>query len=234
VVNNVETFCCAARILQEGAGWFSQFGSHASPGTKLLSISGDCLAPGVYELPFGITLQDVLGEAGAQDPIAVQIGGAAGLMVGREGFQRCICYDDLATGGSIIVLGKDRDPLEVAAQFMRFFVHESCGYCTPCRVGTVLVAQRLEDIRAGKGQASDLEYLRLLGETMKLASRCGLGQTAANPVLSTMAAFPQLYEQRLVDAAGLQPRFDIHAALETASQIAGRESTTYGRSGDHA
>jgi len=235
VVNNVETFCCATRILEEGPGWFSQLGSPASPGTKLLSISGDCRAPGVYEFPFGVTLAEVLREAGADDAVAVQMGGAAGIMVGPTAFDRRVCYDDLATGGSLMVFGAGRDLLDIAAQFMRFFVHESCGYCTPCRVGTVLVLQRLEDILAGRGQAADVAYLRQLGETMRLASRCGLGQTAANPVLSTLDAFPEAYERRFVDDHAFgQPRFDIQAALEEASGITGRSSVHFPRSGGQA
>jgi [NiFe] hydrogenase diaphorase moiety large subunit len=224
-VNNVETFCCAARILEKGAAWFAGFGSDRSAGTKLLSISGDCKRPGVYEVPLGIPLQEALKLAGAEDAIAVQVGGASGQMVGPEDYRRLICYDDMATGGSIMVFGPGRDLLRIVDGFMEFFVHESCGYCTPCRVGNVLLRQGLDKIRRGQGEPSDLDYLKELGETIKLASRCGLGQTSANPVLSSLTRFRSLYEARVRPAAGgRQPGFDLARAVEEAARIAGRQS----------
>lgn len=224
-VNNVETFCCVARILEMGPGWFAQFGSRGSPGTKLLSISGDCTRPGVYEVEMGIPLREVLELAGAEEPAAVQIGGPSGQMVGPEAFDRTVCYDDLATGGSIIIFAEGRELLEIVAEFMEFFIDESCGYCTPCRVGNVLLKERLDRILAGKGQPGDLDYLCQLGETIKVAARCGLGQTSPNPILSTLENFRSLYESRLTEAAeGFQPSFDLAAALGEAEGIAGRKS----------
>ena len=224
-VNNVETFCCVARILEKGPGWFAQMGSQGSPGTKLLSISGDCRGPGVYEVPFGITVSELLSMAGAADAAAVQVGGPSGQMIGPGEFERTICYDDLATGGAIMVFGPERDLLEVVDKFMEFFIDESCGYCTPCRVGNVLLQKRLGEIRAGLGTEADLDYLQQLGETVKTASRCGLGQTSPNPILTTLKNFRSLYEAKLkkVDD-GLLATFDIHHAVSEAAAIAGRES----------
>ncbi len=232
-VNNVETFCCAARIMEKGAGWFSQLGTKGSTGTKLLSISGDCLSPGVYEFPFGVRLSEVLKIAGANDVAAVQVGGASGRMIAEGDFERTICYDDLATGGSLMIFGPDRNVIEVARQFMGFFVHESCGYCTPCRVGNVLLKERLDRILAGNGEPTDLVYLKELGETIKTTSRCGLGQTSPNPVLSTLASFRGAYE-RLVGAVDqeLQPHFNIHRALEESMAIAGRRSVIFPEEGE--
>jgi [NiFe] hydrogenase diaphorase moiety large subunit len=228
VVNNVETLCSVARIMENGAAWFSKFGTPASAGTKLLSISGDCARPGVFEVELGCTLQDVLDMAEADQPLAVQVGGPSGQLVGAEGFGRKICFDDLATGGSIIIFDSDRDLLDVVEQFMEFFVEESCGYCTPCRVGCTLMAKRIADIRAGKGEPDDIEYLQTLGASMKLGSRCGLGQTAANPVMTSLANFRSVYEALLSEAPdGQQPTFDIRAALVDAEAIAGRESVIY-------
>jgi len=224
-VNNVETFCCVSRIIEHGSGWFSQMGSAGSPGVKLLSISGDVSRPGVYSLPFGITLAKVLERAGAEDPIAVQVGGPSGQMVGKDDFARTICYDDLATGGSVIVFGAQRDLLQAVAEFMEFFIEESCGYCTPCRVGNVLLAERLEKIRAGKGTPGDLEYLEQLGTMVKTASRCGLGQTSPNPILTTLKNFRSLYEEKVTEPVdGLQPAFDFSAAVADAESLAGRKS----------
>jgi [NiFe] hydrogenase diaphorase moiety large subunit len=228
-VNNVETFCCAARILDNGPGWFADIGSRGSTGTKLLSVSGDCSSPGVYEVPFGIRLSDLLGMVGAEDAQAVQVGGAAGRMVPPGEFQRTICYDDLATGGSVMVFGPSRNILKVALKFVDFFLEESCGYCTPCRVGTVLMRRKLEEIVEGRGEAGDLEYLQELGGTMILASRCGLGQTAANPVLTTLQAFRPAYEALLrkkTDEPCLAS-FDIRTALRDSERLVGRSSTLF-------
>ena len=224
-VNNVETLCCVTKILEEGPATFAEHGSQGSTGTKLLSISGDCMSPGVYEVPFGIKLSEVLKMAGAQDAIAVQVGGASGQMVAREEFGRTICYDDLATGGSIMIFGPERNILEVADKFMEFFIEESCGYCTPCRVGNVLLKERLEKIIAGKGEPADLDYLQELGTTVKTMSRCGLGQTSANPVLTTLKNFRATYNALVKKRTdGLQPGFDLRAAVGEAEGIIGRKS----------
>jgi [NiFe] hydrogenase diaphorase moiety large subunit len=228
-VNNAETFCCVARILDKGPGWFAQMGSKGSPGTKVLSVSGDCARPGVYEIPFGTKLRDFLSLAGAEDTMAVQIGGPSGKMVGKAAFDRAICYDDLATGGSVIVFNKKRNVVEVAKAFMQFFVEESCGYCTPCRAGNVLLEKKLEEILAGKGEEGDLAYMEQLGKTVKLASRCGLGQTSPNPVLSTLESFKPAYEALIgkrKDPEFLQT-FDIKAALATANGLQGRASEIF-------
>jgi len=228
-VNNVETLCCVPRILEMGSGWFASLGSRKSTGTKLLSVSGDCTRRGVYEVPLGTRLRAVLEMCGADEPVAVQVGGPSGQMVGPADFEREICFDDLATGGALVVFGAGRDPLAIASQYLAFFIHESCGYCTPCRVGNVLLKERLDRIRAGRGEAADLDYLQTLGQTVKAASRCGLGQTSPNPVLSTLRSFRPAYEALLVTpAGGAQPGFDIDARLAEASGLTGRKSVHFG------
>ena len=125
----------------------------------------------------------------------------------------------------MIVFGPKRDLLWVASEFMEFFVEESCGYCTPCRVGNVLLKRRLDRIRAGTSEQGDLEYLEQLGAAVKTASRCGLGQTSPNPVLTTLANFRELYEAKLAtESEGLHPSFDLGAALADAEAAAGRKS----------
>jgi [NiFe] hydrogenase diaphorase moiety large subunit len=224
-VNNVETLCCVARILEKGSGWFNQFGSKGSPGTKLLSVSGDCLQPGVYEVEFGIKLSDVLKMAGAQDTLAVQVGGPSGRLVRPADFDKTICYDDLATGGSIMVFDDDRDVLDIVSEFLEFFVEESCGYCTPCRVGNVLLKERIDRIRAGRGEPGDLPYLEELSQIIKTASRCGLGQTSPNPVLSTLKDFHGVYERAVKEETkGFVSGFDLASAVTDAESIVGRSS----------
>lgn len=228
IVNNVETYCCVARVVEQGAGWFAQLGSKGSPGTKLFSISGDCKRPGVYELEFGTPLGELLRLAGAEDAQAVQVGGPSGQLVGPADFGRALCYDDLATGGAVVVFNKERDLLHVVQEYLGFFVDESCGYCTPCRVGNRLLKERIDSIVAGRGEPADLRYLEELGTMIKFASRCGLGQTSPNPVLTTLKNFRATYEARVKPPEkGEQRRFDIHAALVPAEAIAGRKSALH-------
>jgi [NiFe] hydrogenase diaphorase moiety large subunit len=227
-VNNVETFVAVCRVMDMGAGWFAGIGSKGSSGTKLLSVSGDCQSPGVYEVPFGITVKKLLEEAGAEDAIAVQIGGPSGQMIGPDKYDRTICYDDLATGGSVMVFGPGRNILEVADYFMEFFVEESCGYCTPCRAGNVILKRYLQKVIDGNGEPSDLEILKSLGETVKIASRCGLGQTSPNPILTTLENFRTVYDNLVKENKdGLQPDFDIQAVLSESKAITGRESVIF-------
>lgn len=229
-VNNVETFCCIPPIIENGPAWFAQKGSKGSPGTKLLSISGDCAKPGVYEFEFGVKISDVLEACGASDTYAVQIGGPSGQMIGEADFGRTVCYDDLATGGSMMIFDKTRNVLDIAKQFMEFFIEESCGYCTPCRVGNRLVMERLELILAGHGSKDDLAYLEEICSTVKTASRCGLGQTSTNPVASTLKNFRSEYEKLIAEKTGtFLPRFDIAAAVAPGEAITGRDSVIFSK-----
>ncbi|MCB1859393.1 MAG: NAD(P)H-dependent oxidoreductase subunit E [Gammaproteobacteria bacterium] len=228
VVDNVETFCCAARILDQGAAWFRSLGTEGSSGTRLLSVSGDCERPGIYELPFGISVKNLLELAGAQDAAAVQIGGASGEMINMSQFGRRICNEDLHTGGSIMVFSARRNILEIVEYFLDFFIDESCGYCTPCRVGNVFLRKRIDKIRQGLCQLEDLDYLRELGRTIAETSRCGLGHTSPNPVLTTLKNFPLVYAALLKKSKdGMQAAFDIQSALEESRHLAKRRSMIY-------
>jgi [NiFe] hydrogenase diaphorase moiety large subunit len=228
-INNVETYCAVARIIENGPSWFTSMGTPGSAGTKVLSVSGDCASPGVYELPFGITINDLLARVGATDTAAVQVGGASGRMIGPAEFGRKICYDDLATGGSIMVFGGQRDVLAIAHAFMEFFVEESCGYCTPCRVGTRLMHDRLGRFLDGSADLGDIDYLEKTGKVVKTASRCGLGQTAANPVLGTIQGFRKEYERRIKSNGSVfQRSFDAAKAVAGAANLAGRDSMYFG------
>jgi [NiFe] hydrogenase diaphorase moiety large subunit len=223
-VDNVETFVCAARILEHGAAWFTADGTPESAGTKLMSVSGDCPRPGVYEVPFGITVNALLDLVGAPEAGFVQVGGPSGQSVAPRDFGRRIAYEDLSTGGSTMVFGPQRDVLDIALQFARFFVDESCGWCTPCRVGTTLLEQGMQTIVAGRATLADIAATEALANTVARMSRCGLGQTAPNPILSTMRSFPHLYEARL--RPDTSPRLDLAAALQEAIAIQGREPAT--------
>ena len=221
-IDNVETFACAARIMAKGAAWFTGYGTTESSGTKLMSVSGDCARPGVYEVPFGITVNALLDLVGAADAAFVQMSGPSGQAVAPKDFGRRIAYEDLSTGGSTMIFGPQRDVLAVALQFTDFFVDESCGYCTPCRVGTTLLKQGMEKIVAGRATLGDIAAIEALAQTVARMSRCGLGQTAPNPILTTLQNFPELYEARLSPAA-FEPLVTLHDALREAVEVQGRE-----------
>jgi len=226
IVNNVETLACVTKILEIGSAAFCEYGTQGSTGTKLLSISGDCTRPGVYEVPFGLTVTEMLEMVGGQDAIAVQVGGASGQMIGPQEFNRKICFDDLATGGSIMIFGPQRNLLHIVERFLDFFIEESCGYCTPCRVGNVLLRERIHRILDGRGEPEDLSYLQELAETVKLASRCGLGQTSPNPVLSSLKNFRPMYTAAVKESSnGLRRSFNLASAVRLAETITGRKST---------
>ncbi len=230
VVNNVETFCHAARILDRGAAWFHAMGTDGSHGTKLFSICGDCLNPGIYELPYGHSVRDILKMAGAEDAAAVQVGGPSGAMIARDSFHRTLTFDDLATGGAIIIFNETRNILEIVDYYMSFFVHESCGYCTPCRVGNVFLQKAIGKFRKGLANPEDIDYLKELSGTIIETSRCGLGMTSPNPVLSTLKNFPLVYSVvTKPNKDGIRDTFDIQSAIDGARKIAKRRSYIYDR-----
>jgi [NiFe] hydrogenase diaphorase moiety large subunit len=189
VVNNVETLASVSAILAKSAAWFKATGTDKSAGFKLFSVSGDCAAPGVYEFPLGVTVAELLGKVGGEGAKAVQIGGASGTCVPAREFGRRIAFEDVATGGSIIVLGPGRDMLHVAKNFMEFFVEESCGQCTPCRAGNAKLLEGIEMLERGACSSAYLNELLGLCETMQLASKCGLGQSSPNAFVSIMTHF---------------------------------------------
>lgn len=190
VVNNVETLAWVTCILANGSEWFSRLGTDKSKGLKLFSISGDCERPGVYEYPLGITISQLMKECGGENAKAVQVGGASGSVVPARDFEHTIAFEDIATGGSIIVLGPQRDMLQLAHNFLEFFVEESCGQCTPCREGNTALLHGVELLEKGQCSMAYLKELCALGETMQLASKCGLGQSSPNAFLSMVKHFP--------------------------------------------
>jgi [NiFe] hydrogenase diaphorase moiety large subunit len=221
-VNNVETFLAAANIAIHGGEWFAAFGTAKSKGTKIHSISGDCIKPGIYEYPFGVTVQTILDDCGATDVLGVQVGGPSGTFIASDEFKRKIAFEDLATGGSFIVFNNSRNILDIVHNFSHFFAHESCGFCTPCRVGTSLLKKQVDKIVEGHGSAGDIVALEELCQLIKNYSHCGLGQTAANPVLTTLERYPEIY-QNMLKKISYEPGFDLDKSLETARRLANRD-----------
>ncbi len=191
VVNNVETLAWITCILAKGAEWFRSIGTDASTGLKLFSVSGDCEKPGVYEFPLGTSISELLKAVGGEQAKAVQIGGASGKCVPASQFARTLAYEDIPTGGSFIVIGKHRDMLNVAKNFLEFFVEESCGQCTPCRIGNRKLLEGVEMLEKGKCSMRYLNELVSLGESMQVASKCGLGQTSSCAFLSIIEHFKE-------------------------------------------
>lgn len=180
VVNNVETFVAATHIVLGGADWFRDLGEGECSGTKLFSISGDVEKPGVYELSLGSRIGDLLELAGARDIQAVQVGGASGRTIGPEDLDRRMSYGDLPPGGSVIVFDSSRDMLGVLRNFLEFFLHESCGQCTPCREGNFRLLHAVREISAGRLSREQSAPCYELASVMKSSSKCGLGLTSAN------------------------------------------------------
>lgn len=223
VVNNAETLASIVKILSNGAEWYTMIGSRESAGTKLLSVSGDCKYPGVYEVEWGMRIRDLLELTGADDVQAVQVGGPSGECIGPKDFKRTICYEDLPTGGSMIIVGNKRNLIkDVVLNFLDFFIEESCGSCAPCRNMTTLLKHKIEKMLKGHGVQSDLDDLKAWGEKMKMANRCGLGQTAANPVLSTLKNFSEKYEELVNKNVEYDTGFDLEAAVADSCTYVGR------------
>ncbi len=200
VVNNVETLASVACIFAKGAEWFKGFGTDKSTGYKLFSISGDCEHPGVYEFPWGITVAELLKEVGGEGAKAVQIGGASGVCVPARDFERRLAFEDIPTGGSVMVIGPQRDILDVAHNFLEFFVEESCGQCTPCRLGNAQMLKCVELLKEGACPPEFMANVKALGATMQVASKCGLGQTSPSAFLSIVDAFDDEISNRAVSA----------------------------------
>ena len=221
-VNNVETLCKAAMIAQKGGAWFAAIGTKQSSGTKLLSISGDVERPGIYEYPFGVTVDQVLNDCAAGNAQAVQISGASGICLATHEFSRRIAFEDVPTAGAFMVFGAHRDMFEVAHNFAHFFAHESCGFCTPCRVGTSLVSNCMDKIANGHGSQHEINEIFKIHRLLHATSHCGLGQAACNPLFDTLQKFRPSYEKRL-RSLDFEPAFDLDQALAAARQMTGRD-----------
>lgn len=198
IINNVETLGTLPHIIRNGAGWYSQFGTESSKGTKTFSLVGKVRRTGLIEVPLGITLRQVIYDIGGglvKDFRAVQTGGPSGGCLGEEFLDTPIDYENLAAAGSImgsgglIVLDKDTCIVDTAKYFLSFTQAESCGKCVPCRVGTRHLVEILGRICQGKAELADLSRLEGLAQAVKGGSLCGLGQTAPNPVLSALKYF---------------------------------------------
>jgi [NiFe] hydrogenase diaphorase moiety large subunit len=222
IVNNVETLCAAALIAVHGGDWYRSLGTLKSSGTKILSVAGDVARPGLYEYPFGVPVGQVLEDAGAAQTQAVQISGPSGVCIDATEFNRRIAFEDLPTAGAFTVFNASRDMFEVARNYAQFFAHESCGFCTPCRVGTSMLVAAMDKIHAGNGTQQELREMNRLNRVLMMSAHCGLGHTACNPILDTLKRFRPAYERKL-RSLEFTPAFDLDGALDRARQMTGRD-----------
>jgi NADP-reducing hydrogenase subunit HndC len=208
VLNNVETWANVPLIINKGAGWFTQFGTERSKGTKIFSLVGKITNTGLVEVPMGITLRDIIYEIGGGIPggkrfKAVQTGGPSGGCIPEELLDLEVDFDELTRAGSMmgsggmIVMDEDTCMVDVARYFINFLTDESCGKCVPCREGLRQMDKILTNITEGKGREGDIELLEELSELAKEASLCALGKTAPNPILSTIRYFRDEYEAHI-------------------------------------
>jgi len=193
VVNNVETFALVTQIFNQGVGTFRKFGTSRSPGVRLLSVSGDVERTGIYEVPWGIKIGEILSLVGAQNPMMIQVGGPSGTAINASDVNREVSYEDLPTGGSFMVFSKERDLFAIMSNFMTFFVNESCGNCTPCRAGNVALRELLRRFIGGHARKEDLGFIDSWASIVKRGSRCGLGGSSPNVLTTVKAAFPDLF-----------------------------------------
>ena len=196
VINNVETLSHTYTIFSYGSKRFYDLGVQFSRGTKLFSVSGDTPKPGIYELELGMSLTDFVEEFGDDDTKAVQVGGASGFLVPRKKFaETSIGYEgklvgiSLPTGGSMMLFNSSRSMFNVLDNYLNFFAEESCGQCTPCRVGCQQLLKGIKAVKRGEKPASYLDKLLSLAETMQLTAKCGLGQSVANSFSSIVENF---------------------------------------------
>ncbi|MFH1868618.1 MAG: NADH-quinone oxidoreductase subunit NuoF [Candidatus Omnitrophota bacterium] len=204
VINNVETLASIARIFEKSADWFSQYGSEKSKGTKTFALAGKIKHTGLIEVPLGISLKEIIYEIGGGIPNnkkfkAVQTGGPSGGCIPESLIDTPVDYDSLTQAGSImgsggmVVMDEDNCMVDIARYFLDFAQKESCGECVPCRLGTKQMLDILEDITSGKASINDIDLLLEIAESVKKGSLCGLGQTAPNPVLTTIRYFRDEY-----------------------------------------
>ena len=210
IINNVETYANIPQIILKGADWFKSMGTEKSKGTKVFALGGKIVNTGLVEIPMGTTLREVVEEIGGGIPNgkkfkAAQTGGPSGGCIPASKYDVAIDYDNLIAEGSmmgsggLIVMDEETCMVDLAKFFLEFTVDESCGKCAPCRIGTVRLLEILNKITEGNGELEDLDKLEELANYIKSASLCGLGQTAPNPVLSTLANFRDEYVAHIVD-----------------------------------
>jgi len=252
IVNNVETLCAVPRIFEIGVENWLKLGTEKTPGTKLISVSGDCKKPGIYEIEWGMNMKDFLKLIEAQDPNFVLFNGFSGECLSPVDFNREISGENLLaehikfnikdpieykrkisavgirSGGSFMVFKKDRDLLSILKNISDFFVDESCGICVPCRTGNFLLNKKINKLLSGHADQKDLNDIKEWSKIIKLTSRCGLGQTSSNSLLCAIKKFPDIFQKKITENADINKAFDLDKAVKSYDDIINEIETTYG------
>ena len=205
VINNVETLANVPQIILNGSDWYNSIGTERSKGTKVLTPCGDVLQPGAIEVPFGITMREVLyeiagGTKSGKEIKAVLVGGPSGVCVGRESLDRRFAYEDLSPGaGALIVIDEDKCIVDLIHNCLEFFVHESCGQCVPCREGTKRMLDIADRWVSGEGKPEEVRLMQELARNLAVSSRCGLGQFAGTAFVTSYNLFEDEYHAHLAE-----------------------------------
>lgn len=238
VVNNVETLCAVPRIFEIGVENWLQLGTEKTPGTKILSVSGDCANQGIYEIEWGMKLSDLLKLIGAENPRYLQLSGPSGdcyaisqnetkeFLVDNE-LNRTLCGEDIKCGGSVMIFNESRDILQIIKSFSDFFVDESCGICVPCRTGNFLLNKKLQKLINGHGEKKDLNDIIAWSQIIKTTSRCGLGQMSNNTLLQAIEKFPDVFDKALAENADVNRAFKLEEATAEYDRIIAEINTGY-------
>ncbi len=243
VINNVETLCAIPRILNMSLGKYLKIGTEVTKGTKLISVSGDCKKPGIYEIEWGMKLKQFLNLIEAENPYMILFNGYAGECLSAADFDREISGENLLaehvefklddpiayarkmsaiglrSGGSFMVFNNKRDLMPIFENITNFFVSESCGICAPCRTGNFLLTKKLKKIMLCHAEKSDLEDLEKWSTIIKQSSRCGLGKTSTNYLLSAMLKFPQEFNKCILARSDFNKSFDLEKVTQDYNTI---------------
>jgi [NiFe] hydrogenase diaphorase moiety large subunit len=216
VVNNIETLAYASRIIEFGEDYFLSIGTKESPGTKLISISGDVAKPGIYEIEYGTSIKELLSieRSQATSPYFVQVSGPSGECINNTEFNRRICKEDILCGGAFMVFNRTRDILHILRNFLEFFKEESCGVCTPCRAGNNILTEKIKKIQRGLCAQEDIDEIKQWGKIIKLSSRCGLGKSSPNSLMMAVDKFPDYFNVKISPSKESQNvEFDMENAI---------------------
>ena len=251
VVNNVETLCAVPKILEIGLDNYLELGTFLTPGTKLISVSGDCKKPGIYEIEWGMKLLDFLKLIGAEDPNFILFNGYAGECLSEADFDREISGENLLaehvqfefkdqieyarkmsgiglrSGGSFMVFNKDRDLLEVLKNVADFFVDESCGICVPCRTGNFLLNKKIDKLILGHAETTDLQDIKDWSKIIKTTSRCGLGKMSSCALNDAILKFPEVFERHLSANTDFNQAFNLEDATSDYDRIIKEMTSDY-------
>lgn len=219
VVNNVETLCAVPAIIQMGPKSWKKLGTQLSSGTKLLSVSGDCVRPGIYEIEWGMRIKELLNLCGAEDVQMIQFSGPSGRSLSIADFNSRICLEEIPCGGSVMIFNHQRDILQILKNFSDFFIAESCGICVPCRTGNFLFNKKIAKFIQGQSDFKDFEDIKSWSKIIQTTSRCGLGQMSSHALNECIQKFPEIFYRQISYEKPYSRTFSIEDATRNYDHI---------------